>query len=82
MINRLMPINGRSKIQDITKGNGLVESSNNILVTIIRKLMDNNQKSWDSKLKFSLWADRVNDKRSIGTSPIKLVYGTESIFPI
>ena len=24
----------------------------------------------------------MNDKRSIGTSPIKLVYGTESIFPI
>ena len=44
--------------------------------------MENNQKSWDSKLKFALWADRVTDKRSIGTSPFKLVYGTEAIFPI
>jgi hypothetical protein len=33
-------------------------------------------------LKFSLWADRVTNKKSIGTSPFKLVYGTEAIFPI
>ena len=44
--------------------------------------MENNQKRWDSKLKFVLWADRVTEKRSIGTSPFNLVYGTEAIFPI
>ena len=64
------------------QGNGLVESSNKRLVRIIRKLLENNQKRWDSKLKFSLWDDRVTDKKSIETSPFKLVYGTESIFPI
>ena len=64
------------------QGNGLAESSNKSLVRIIRKLLENNQKSWDSKLKFSLWDDRVTDKKSIGTSPFKLVYGTEAIFPI
>ena len=64
------------------QGNGLAKSSNTILVRIIRKLLETNQKSWDSKLKFSLWDDRVIDKISIGTSPFKLVYGTEAIFPI
>ena len=64
------------------QGNGLAESSNKILVRIIRKLLETNQKSWDSKLKFALWADRVIDKISIVTSPFKLVYGTEAIFPI
>ena len=44
--------------------------------------METNQKSWDSKLKFALWDDRVTNKRFIGTSPFKLVYGTEAIFPI
>jgi hypothetical protein len=29
-----------------------------------------------------LWADRVTNKKSIGTSPFKLVYGTEAIFPV
>jgi hypothetical protein len=64
------------------QGNGLVESSNKILVRIIKKLLEENQRSWDSKLKFALWADRVTNKKSIGTSPFKMVYGTESIFPI
>jgi transposase InsO family protein len=64
------------------QGNGLAESSNKGLVRIIRKLLEENQRSWDSKLKFSLWADRVTNKKSIGTTPFKLVYGTEVIFPI
>ena len=64
------------------QGNCLDELSNKSLVRIIRKLLENNQKSLDSKLKFSLWVDRVTDKRSIGTSPFKLIYGTEAIFPI
>jgi hypothetical protein len=29
-----------------------------------------------------LWADRITCKKSIGTSPFKLVYGTEAIFPV
>ena len=64
------------------QGNCLDELSNKSLVRIIRKLLENNQKIWDSKLKFFLWADRVTEKRSIGTSSFKLVYGTEAIFPI
>jgi hypothetical protein len=33
-------------------------------------------------IKFSLWVDRATNKKSIGTSPFKLVYGTEAIFPV
>ena len=62
------------------QGNGLAESSNKSLVRIIRKLLEKNQKSWDSKLKFSLWANRVTNKKSVGTSPFKLVYGTDVKF--
>ena len=64
------------------QGNGLVESSNKILVRIIRKLLETKKKSWDSKLKFALWDDRVTNKISIGTSLFKLVCGIEAIFPI
>ena len=41
-----------------------------------------NKRSWDSKLKFALWADRVTIKKSTGTSPFQLVYGTDAIFPV
>jgi hypothetical protein len=63
------------------QGNGLAESSNKSLIKLIKKLLEDNQKAWDSKLKFSLWADRVTTKKSLGLSPFQLVYGIEVIFP-
>ena len=41
-----------------------------------------NKRSWDNKLKFALWADRVTIKKSTGTSPFQLVYGTDVVFPV
>jgi hypothetical protein len=58
------------------QGNGLAESSNKSLRRIIKKLLAKNKKSWDSKLKFSLWDDRISNKKSIGISPFRMVYGT------
>jgi hypothetical protein len=62
------------------QGNGLAESSNKSLIKIIKILLEDNKKAWDSKLKFSLWVDRVSTKRSLGISPFQLVYGTEAFF--
>ena len=59
--------------------NGLAESSNKSLVRIIRKLLEANKKSWHTKLKYALWADRISTKRAIGMSPFQLVYGTEVV---
>jgi hypothetical protein len=63
------------------QGNGLEEPSNKILIKIIKRLLEDNNKVWDSKLKFSLWVDRVTTKRSLGVSPFRLLYGFEAIFP-
>ena len=63
------------------QGNGLAESSNKILVIIIKKLLEENKKSWHNKLIHALWADRLTTKKSIGMSPYQLVYGTEEVFP-
>ena len=41
------------------QGNGLVESSNKSLVRIIKKLLEDKKRSWDSRLKFAPWAERV-----------------------
>lgn len=62
------------------QGNGLAESSNESLVRIIKKLLQNNKRAWHSQLKFALWADRVSTKKSIGKSPFQLVYGTDEVF--
>jgi hypothetical protein len=63
------------------QGNELAESSNKTLVRIIKKLLATNKKAWDSKLKFSLWADHISNKKAIRKSPFQMVYGTEAILP-
>ena len=62
------------------QGNGLAESSNKILVRIIKKLLEDNKRSSHTKLKYDLWADNISTKRVIGMSPFQLVYGTEVVF--
>jgi hypothetical protein len=52
------------------------------MVRIIKKLLEDNKRAWDAKLKYALWVDRVSTKREIGTSPFQLVYGMEVVFPI
>jgi hypothetical protein len=63
------------------QGNGLAESSNKSLVNIIKKMLQENKKSWHNKLVHALWADRLTTKRSIGMSPYQLVYGMDVVFP-
>ena len=63
-------------------GNGLEESSNKILVRIIKKLLQDNKRVWHTKLKYALWDDIISTKRAIGMSPFQLVYGVEGVFPI
>jgi len=64
------------------QGNGLTESYNKSLIRVIKKMLEDNKKCWDSKLKFALWADRVTIKKSIRNSPFRLVYGANVVFHI
>ena len=56
------------------QGNGLVESSNKILVKIIKMFLEDNKRSWHKKLKYALWEDIISTKREIGMSHFQLVY--------
>eukprot|EP00253_Pinus_taeda_P010665 PITA_10665 len=61
--------------------NGLAEYTNKNLIKIIKRTIKQNHKNWHKSLIFSLWADRITQKASIGSSPFKLVYGKEVILP-
>lgn len=50
-------------------------------MNIIKKLLEDNKKTWNKKLVIALWVDRLTTKKSIGTSPYQLVYGMEVVFP-
>ncbi|KAH9324293.1 hypothetical protein KI387_004471, partial [Taxus chinensis] len=64
------------------QGNDLAESTNENLIRIVKRTMDVNQRQWHTKLRNSLWADTITMKKSISTSPYKLVYGKEARIPL
>lgn len=63
-----------------SEGNGLVESSNKILVKVIRKALVDHKKSWDTNLIYAVWANRITPKISTRKYPFELVYGKDAIF--
>ena len=63
------------------QGNGLAESSNKSLVNIIKKLLEDNKKTWNEKLVSAFWANKLTTKKTIGTFPYQLVYVMEVVFP-
>jgi len=60
----------------------LVESSNKNVIQIIRKTIGDNKRTWDSCLKYALWADKITKKHATDNSPFELVYGLEVVLPI
>eukprot|EP00253_Pinus_taeda_P025871 PITA_25871 len=63
------------------QGNGLAESTNKSLISILNKTLPSHQRNWHNALSNGLWASRVTPKPSIGTFPYFLVYGKEAILP-
>ena len=63
------------------QGNGKVESSNKSILKIIKRILGENKKAWDSRLPLALWADRVTMKKAIGCTPFDLVYGIQARLP-
>jgi hypothetical protein len=51
-------------------------------MTILKKTVGDNKRSWDNKINFALWADRITKKSSIGKSPFELVYGLDVTLPV
>jgi transposase InsO family protein len=64
------------------QGNGLAESINKNLMNIIKKVIGENKKSWDRKIKYAVWADRIKTKTSTGKTHFELVYGLEEKLPV
>ena len=62
--------------------NGLAESTNKNLMNILKKTLGNNKWTWDSKIKYALWADRITKKKSTRKSPFELVYGLTATSPV
>ena len=44
-------------------------------MTILKKIVGSNKKSWDSKIKYALWDDKITQKSETINTFFELVYG-------
>ncbi|XP_012851555.1 PREDICTED: uncharacterized protein K02A2.6-like [Erythranthe guttata] len=64
------------------QANGQVEVTNRIIVSGIKKRLEEAKGSWTEELASVLWAYRTTFKSATGESPFSLVYGMEAVLPI
>jgi transposase InsO family protein len=62
--------------------NGQTESSNQTLIKLIKKKIEENPKRWHEVLSEALWAHRISNHSATKVTPFELVYGQEVILPI
>ncbi|XP_020409536.1 uncharacterized protein LOC109949317 [Prunus persica] len=64
------------------QANGQAESSNKVIINIIRKMLEKNRKQWHDKLSETLWAYRTSKGEATGMTPYALTYGHDAILPM
>ena len=62
-----------------SQANGLAESTNKTLQNILRKIVNENQTDWDTKLQSALWAYHTTYKTNIRTTPFRLAFRLEAV---
>ena len=64
------------------QANGQAESSNKILIKLIKKKIEENPKRWHEVLSEALWAHRISRHGATKVTPFELVYGQEVVLPV
>ena len=64
------------------QANGHAESSNKILIKLIKKKIEKNPKRWHEVLSEALWAHRISHHGATKVTHFELVYSQEVILPV
>ncbi|XP_012700706.1 protein NYNRIN-like [Setaria italica] len=64
------------------QANGQAESSNKILIKLIKKKIDENPRRWHEVLSEALWAYCIARHGATKVTPFEIVYGQEAILPV
>ena len=64
------------------QGNGQAEASNKVIVAGLKRRLEAAKGRWADELLSVLWAFRTTPRRSTGTTPYSLAFGTEAIIPL
>jgi len=63
------------------QANGQAEASNQILIKLIKKKIEEQPRKWYLTLNEALWAYRIACHGSIKSSPYELIYGHNAVLP-
>ena len=61
------------------QGNGQTEAVNKIIVSGLKKRLDDAKGKWVEELPHVLWTYRTTPRRSIGETPFSMTYGAEVV---
>ncbi|XP_050238250.1 uncharacterized protein LOC126687736 [Mercurialis annua] len=64
------------------QANGQAESSNKIIINIVKKMLEENPRDWHRILSEALWAYRTSRQNATGVSPFMLTYGHDVVLPM
>ena len=64
------------------QGNGQVEAVNRIIVSGLKKGLDDANGKWVEKLPHVLWTYRTTPRRSTRETPLSMIYGVEAVIPL
>src|ERR1041385_5414148 len=64
------------------QANGQAESSNKILIKLIKKKIEDNPRRWHELLSEALWAHRISRHGATKVTPYEIVYGQEFVLPV
>ncbi|XP_050365402.1 uncharacterized protein LOC126783910 [Argentina anserina] len=64
------------------QSNGQAEASNQFIMSILKRMLDVNPRSWHTELDHTLLAYRTSKRTPTGTTPYALMYKHDAILPI
>ncbi|XP_057763544.1 uncharacterized protein LOC130983889 [Arachis stenosperma] len=62
--------------------NGQVESANKVILSGLKKRLDNKKGAWAEELATVLWSYRTTEQSSIKETPFRLTYGVDAVIPV
>ena len=77
-----MGITNRYSTPAYPQGNGQAEAVNKVIVSGLKKRLDDAKGRWVEELLYVLWTYRITPRRSTGETPFSMSYGAEAVIPI
>ena len=75
-------ITNRYSTPTYPKGNGQAEAVNKVIVSGLKKRLDDAKGKWVEELPHVLWMYRTTPRRSTGETPFSMTYGAETVISL